>query len=148
MRMQRCSISAVRGYSAWSMKLRCRFVGDDLLRLGLHPGRHEGRQVTSRVTFECEVLGHQSQRVLSRNAGLRELPARNLLGNEPIAEQRYIGGRRLDGVGHVLLLFVAGHWTPDIRETAWVRWLQFWSRTMIEDLRRRGRVRDCTGPVG
>ena len=25
MRMQRCSISAVRGYSAWSMKLRCRF---------------------------------------------------------------------------------------------------------------------------
>ena len=24
-RMQRCSISAVRGYSAWSMKLRCRF---------------------------------------------------------------------------------------------------------------------------
>ena len=23
-RMQRCSISAVRGYSAWSMKLRCR----------------------------------------------------------------------------------------------------------------------------
>ena len=25
-RMQRCSISAVRGYSAWSMKLRCRLV--------------------------------------------------------------------------------------------------------------------------
>ena len=25
-RMQRCSISAVRGYSAWSMKLRCRFA--------------------------------------------------------------------------------------------------------------------------
>ena len=25
MRMQRCSISAVCGYSAWSMKLRCRF---------------------------------------------------------------------------------------------------------------------------
>ena len=24
-RMHRCSISAVRGYSAWSMKLRCRF---------------------------------------------------------------------------------------------------------------------------
>jgi hypothetical protein len=25
MRMQRCSISAVCGYSAWSMKFRCRF---------------------------------------------------------------------------------------------------------------------------
>jgi hypothetical protein len=25
-RMQRCSISAVRGYSAWSMKFRCRFA--------------------------------------------------------------------------------------------------------------------------
>ena len=56
-RMQRCSISAVRGYSAWSMKLRCRFVGDDLLRLRLHPGRHESRQVPGRVTLEGEVLG-------------------------------------------------------------------------------------------
>jgi hypothetical protein len=34
MRMQRCSISAVRGYSAWSMKLRCRFSAISCLASG------------------------------------------------------------------------------------------------------------------
>ena len=69
--------------------------GDDLLGLRLHPRRHEGRQVPGRITLQCQVLGHQPQRVLGRNAGLRELPARNLLGDEPVAEQRYVGIRRL-----------------------------------------------------
>ena len=98
--MQRCSISAVRGYSAWSMKLRCRFVGDDLLRLRLHPGRHESGQIPSRVTLEGEVLGDQPQRVLGRHPGLWELPTRNLLSDESVAEQRHVGGRRLGRVGH------------------------------------------------
>jgi hypothetical protein len=62
MRMQRCSISAVWGYSAWSMKLRCRFSAMTL-RLGLHPGGDEGREVAHRDAVEHELLVDQPHRV-------------------------------------------------------------------------------------
>ena len=48
MRMQRCSISAVCGYSAWSMKLRWRFWAISSVDVRAHPGGDEGRQVRSR----------------------------------------------------------------------------------------------------
>ena len=49
MRMQRCSISAVCGYSAWSMKLACSVSAISCVGLGLHPGGHEGREVARRA---------------------------------------------------------------------------------------------------
>ena len=98
-RMQRCSISAVRGYSAWSMKLRCRFVGDDPLGLRLHPRRHEGRQVPGRITLERQVLADQPHRVRGGHARLRELPGRHLLGDESVAEQRSVARRGWCGHG-------------------------------------------------
>ena len=70
--------------------------GDDLLGLWLHPCGHEGRQVPGRITLQRQVLRHQPQSVLSRDAGLRELPARNFLGDESVAEQRHVGIRRLE----------------------------------------------------
>ena len=61
--------------------------GDDPLRLGLHPGRHERRQVARRVALEGEVLADQPHRVDGGHARVRELPGRHLLGGEAVAEQ-------------------------------------------------------------
>ena len=100
MRMQRCSISAVRGYSAWSMKFRCRLRADDPLRLRLHPRRHEGRQVAGRVALEREVLGDQPHRVLGGHPRLRERAGRHLLDQEPVAEQLLVGLEGPVDLGH------------------------------------------------
>ena len=74
--------------------------GDDLLRLRLHPGRHESGQVPSRITLQRQVFRYQPQGVLGRHPRHWELPARNLLGDESVTEQRHVGIRRLGTVGH------------------------------------------------
>ena len=46
-------------------------LGDDALRLRLHPGRHEGRQVALRIAFEVQVLGDQPHRIGRVHPGRR-----------------------------------------------------------------------------
>jgi hypothetical protein len=60
---------------------------DQPLRLGLHPGGHERRQIAGRVSLDGQVLRHQAEGVARRHAVGRELAARNLLRDEAIAEQ-------------------------------------------------------------
>jgi hypothetical protein len=62
-------------------------LGDDALRLGLHPRGDEGGQVALRVTFEVEVLAHQPQRVGGRHPALGEGRRRGSLGQETVAEE-------------------------------------------------------------
>ena len=64
-------------------------LGDDPLRLGLHPGRDEGGQVALRITFEVEVLGNQPQGIGRAHPALREGRRRGSLGQEPVAEERF-----------------------------------------------------------
>ena len=72
-RTQRCSISAEIGYSAWSMKLRVQVLGDDPLRLGLHPRRDERREVALRVALHRQVLADQPHRVDRAHPALGEV---------------------------------------------------------------------------
>ena len=73
MRMQRCSISADWGYSAWSMKFtRSDFI-DHLVGLGLHPRRHERREVAGRQAVEHHLLLEQAQRFLGCHAAFGSL---------------------------------------------------------------------------
>ena len=61
-RMQRCSISAVRGYSAWSMKLRWRFAAMTLCASG-------SIQVVTKVArFRCGSPSSVSSSATSRIA--------------------------------------------------------------------------------
>ncbi len=62
-------------------------LGDDPLRLRLHPGRHEGGQVACRVTLEGEVLADQPHRVGRTHPGHGEGRRRHLLGQEAVAEE-------------------------------------------------------------
>ena len=78
-------------------------LGDQPLRLRLHPGGDERRQVACRVPFQGKVLGHQSHRVDRRHAGLWEGAARHLLGGEAVSEQDCINVR-VGRVRHVALL--------------------------------------------
>ena len=59
-------------------------LGDDPLRLGLHPGRHEGRQVPLRIAFEVQVLVEQPHRIGRAHPALGEhratAPARSGTG--------------------------------------------------------------------
>ena len=71
-RMQRCWISKVWGYSAWSMKLRWRFCVDHQPRLGLHPGGDEGGQVALRDALHGELLLDQAHRGDRRHRVLRD----------------------------------------------------------------------------
>jgi hypothetical protein len=47
-------------------------LGDHLLRLGLHPGRHEGRQVAHRDPVEHELLADQPHGVDGGHAVFRQ----------------------------------------------------------------------------
>jgi hypothetical protein len=64
-RMHRCSISAVRGYSAWSMKLRCRLSAMIRCASGsIHVVTNVAR-LRAGIALERQVLGHESHRILS-----------------------------------------------------------------------------------
>ena len=62
-------------------------LGDDPLRLRLHPGGDEGREVASRVALEGEVFGNQPHGIHCGHAGLGEFATRHFLGDEAIAEE-------------------------------------------------------------
>ena len=78
-------------------------LGDDPLRLRLHPGRDERGQVARRVTLEREVLVHEPHGVGRGHPVLGERRARHLLGGEAVAEEGGVGVGR-EGTGHALLL--------------------------------------------
>jgi predicted lipoprotein with Yx(FWY)xxD motif len=80
--MQRCSISALSGYSAWSMKL-LQVLGDHLPRLVLHPGGDEGGEVPLGLAVEEQVLLDQMHGLAGRHALCRELLVWRVLGQEP-----------------------------------------------------------------
>ena len=68
MRMQRCSISAVCGYSAWSMKLRCRFSAMIRCASG-------SIQVVTKVArFRCGMPSSTSSSPISRIASTARMP--------------------------------------------------------------------------
>ena len=71
MRMQRCSISAVLRVLGVVDEVAVQVLGDDPLRLGLHPGRHEGGQVALRDPVEDEVLLDQPLRDRAARRRLR-----------------------------------------------------------------------------
>ena len=72
---------------------------DDPLRLGLHPGGHEGGEVALRIALERQVLRDQAHRLRSRHALLRELHAGNLVHEEPVS---VAGDQRRIDLGCVL----------------------------------------------
>jgi hypothetical protein len=82
--MQRCSISAVCGYSAWSMKLRWRFSAM-ILSLGLHPRRHEGREVAHGNAVGHELFADQPHGIDGAHAVLRQLVVGGRLEQEAVA---------------------------------------------------------------
>jgi hypothetical protein len=66
-------------------------VGDDPLRLGLHPRRDERREVPGRVALEREVLRDEPHGIDGRHPGIGERVARHLAGREAVAEQHGVG---------------------------------------------------------
>ena len=60
-------------------------LGDHPLRLGLHPGRHERRQVAHRDPVENELLPDQAHRIGRRHPVLGQLVVRRRLAQEPVA---------------------------------------------------------------
>jgi hypothetical protein len=68
MRMQRCSISAVCGYSAWSMKLRCRFSAMIRWASG-------SIQVVTKVArLRCGIPSRTSSSPINRIASIARMP--------------------------------------------------------------------------
>ena len=61
-------------------------LGDDPVGLGLHPGRHEGRQVAHRDPVEHELLADQPHGVDGGHPVLRELVIGRRLEQEAVAE--------------------------------------------------------------
>ena len=76
MRMQRCSISAVCGYSAWSMKLRCRFSAMIRCASGSIQVVTNVARLRMRDAVEDELLADQPHRVDRAHAVLRQLRCR------------------------------------------------------------------------
>ena len=71
-------------------------LGDQPLRLGLHPGGDEGRQVAPRVALEDQFLVDQPHRVERRHPAGRELLVGRVFGQEAVAvELRGVRGLRL-----------------------------------------------------
>ena len=66
-------------------------LGDDPLRLGLHPRRHERREIALRDPVEDELLADKAHRVDRAHAVLGERVVRRGLEQEAVA----IGGREL-----------------------------------------------------
>jgi hypothetical protein len=62
-------------------------LGDQPLRLGLHPGGDEGRQVAVRVPLERQFLVDQTHPVERRHAAGGELVVGSGLGEEAAAEE-------------------------------------------------------------
>ena len=60
-------------------------LGDDPLRLGLHPGRDEGRQVALRVALQRQFLVDQAHRVQGRHPARREVAVGGVLGEEAVS---------------------------------------------------------------
>ena len=58
---------------------------DDPLRLGLHPGGHEGREVVLRIAVQGQLLPDQAHRVQPRHAARGKLVLGHLLGEEAVA---------------------------------------------------------------
>ena len=90
-RMQRCSISAVRGYSAWSMKLRCRFSAMIRCASGSIHVVTKVARFRRRITLQREILGNQPHGIDGGHACLGEFAARHFLGCEAIAEEHRVG---------------------------------------------------------
>ena len=57
-------------------------VGDQLLRLGLHPGGDEGREVALRFAVEVQLGLDEQPRGLRGHAGIVQTVGRKLLGLE------------------------------------------------------------------
>jgi hypothetical protein len=99
MRMQRCSISAVCGYS----RGRCSCGAgsrDDPLRLGLHPRRHEGGQVAPRDAVEDELLAQQAHGVDRGHADVRQLMVGRVAEQEGVAVAVAVGVDGFVGGAH------------------------------------------------
>jgi hypothetical protein len=60
-------------------------AGDDPLRLGLHPGGDEGREVALRVALQRQFLGDQPHRVEGGHPARREIAGRGVFGEEAVA---------------------------------------------------------------
>ena len=60
-------------------------LGDQALRLRLHPGRDEGRQVAVRVALQDEFLVDQAHRVQGRHPAGGKVTDRGVLGEEATA---------------------------------------------------------------
>ena len=71
-------------------------LGDDPLRLGLHPRRHEGREVALRDPVEHELLADQAHRVDRAHAVLGQLVVGGGLEQEAVA---VVAGQRLEPLG-------------------------------------------------
>ena len=61
-------------------------LGDDPLRLRLHPRGHERREVALRVAVQHQLLPDQPHRVDGRHARLRQLVVGHVLADELVAE--------------------------------------------------------------
>jgi hypothetical protein len=61
-------------------------VGDQPLRLGLHPRRHEGGEISLRIAVQEQLPGDQPHRVLGRHPGFGKVIGGGVLGYEAIAE--------------------------------------------------------------
>ena len=61
-------------------------LGDDPLRLGLHPRRHERREVAHRDPVEHELLPEQAHRVQRGHPVLRQLLCRCVALEEAVSE--------------------------------------------------------------
>ena len=71
-------------------------LGDHPLRLGLHPRRHERREVAHRDPVEHELLAQQAHRVGGRHPGLRQPVVGRLAEQERVAVETRpgpVGGR-------------------------------------------------------
>ena len=85
-RMQRCSISAVRGYSAWSMKLRCRLAAMILCASGSIQVVTKVARFLRRVAVEHQLLPDQAHGVDGGHARVGQPVVGNVLADELVAE--------------------------------------------------------------
>ena len=93
MRMQRCSISAVCGYSAWSMKFRWRFSAITRCASGSIQVVTKVARLRDGNPVEDQVLADQPHGVDGGHAVLRQLVIGRRLQKEAIAE---LAGERVE----------------------------------------------------
>ena len=110
-RMQRCSISAVRGYSAWSMKLRCRLsamsrcasgsiqVVTNVARLRAGSPSKARSSATSRIASDRRHAGLRERRgsaPLGWRSGFRTMTASTFGSDGVVMGSPYLGGSRFE----------------------------------------------------